>query len=94
MFNPIGDNVVIKQIERTDQTAGGVIIPDTTHEGSRKGEIFAVGPGRVLENGQRGPMQTKVGDIIIYPKLGQIFELEGEEYFIVREHDLLTILEK
>ena len=94
MFNPIGEKVVLKQVEKDGQTAGGVIIPDTTHEGSRHGEILAVGPGRLLENGQRGHMQCKVGDIVVYPKVGNTFEAEGEEYMIVREIDLLTILEK
>ena len=63
MFRPIADKVVIKQVEAKTQTMGGVIIPDTTHEGTYQGEILAVGPGRVLENGERSEMQTKVGDI-------------------------------
>lgn len=94
MFKPIGDKVVLKQLESDGQTSGGVIIPDTTHESSRHGEVLAIGPGRILENGQRNHMQCKVGDIVIYPKLGHIFEAGGEEYIILREIDLLTILEK
>jgi chaperonin GroES len=93
MFNPIADKVVIKKIENEGQTTGGVIIPDTTHEGTRHAEVIAVGPGRWLDNGERAEMQVKVGDKIIYPKVGNICEVEGEEYYIVREIDILTILE-
>jgi chaperonin GroES len=94
MFRPIADKVVLKQKEKDGQTSGGVIIPDTSHEGTRHGEILAVGPGRPLEDGKRSIMQCKVGDIVVYPKVGNVFESEGEEYIIVRELDLLTILEK
>tara|TARA_R100000152_G_scaffold17463_1_gene9033 strand:+ start:305 stop:595 length:291 start_codon:yes stop_codon:yes gene_type:complete len=94
MFNPIADKVIIKKIENEGQTLGGVIIPDTTHEGTRKAEVIAVGPGRILENGTRMESQCKVGDVIVYPKTGHIFEHEGEEYYIVREIDILTIINK
>tara|TARA_R100001198_G_C5228469_1_gene208383 strand:- start:14 stop:301 length:288 start_codon:yes stop_codon:yes gene_type:complete len=93
MFRPIADKVVIKKIENEGQTSGGVIIPDTTQEGSRHAEVIAVGPGRWLDNGNRAEMQVKVGDKIVYPKTGNIVEVEGEEYYIVREVDILTILE-
>ena len=93
MFRPIADKVVIKQVEAKTQTSGGVIIPDTTHEGTYQGEVLAVGPGRILENGQRGQMQCNVGDTVIYPKVGNTFEAEGKEYILVREIDLLTILD-
>ena len=94
MFRPIADKVVIKKIENEGQTSGGVIIPDTTQEGSRHAEVIAVGPGRWLDNGNRAEMQVKVGDKIVYPKVGNVVEVEGEEYYIVREIDILTILEK
>jgi|TARA_R100000458_G_C8173541_1_gene173136 chaperonin GroES len=93
MFNPIADKVVIKKIENEGQTSGGVIIPDTTQEGSRHAEVIAVGPGRWLDNGTRTTMQVKPGDKVIYPKVGNVCEVEGEEYYIVREIDILTILE-
>tara|TARA_R110001592_G_scaffold215613_1_gene468988 strand:+ start:2294 stop:2584 length:291 start_codon:yes stop_codon:yes gene_type:complete len=94
MFNPIQDKVVVKKIENEAQTLGGVIIPDTTQEGTRKAEVVAVGPGRVLENGQYMKPQVKVGDMIVYPKLGNILEHKGTEYYIVREIDILTIINK
>ena len=94
MFIPIADKVVIKKIENEGQTAGGVIIPDTTHEGTRHAEVIAVGPGRGLENGTRFEPQVKVGDIVVFPKVGNVFEADGEEYYIVREIDILTIINK
>ena len=94
MFKPIADKVIVKKIENEGQTSGGVIIPDTTQEGSRHAEVIAVGPGRVLENGTRMKPQVKPGDRIIYPKVGNILEVKGEEFYIVREIDILTILEK
>ena len=94
MFLPIADKVIIKKIENEGQTSGGVIIPDTTQEGSRHAEVIAVGPGRILENGERTEMQCIVGDTVVFPKVGNIIEVEGEEFYVVREIDILTILEK
>ncbi len=95
MFLPIEDNVVIQQVTDTGQTAGGVIIPDTTQEGTLQGDVIAVGPGRNLENGDRTHMQCKVGDIVVYPKYGaKEVEIDGEDYLIIKEKDLLTILEQ
>lgn len=95
MFLPIEDNVVLQKATNTGQTSGGVIIPDTTQEGTLQGEIIAVGPGRNLENGNRTNMQCKVGDIVVYPKYGaKELEIEGEDYLIIKEKDLLTILEQ
>jgi chaperonin GroES len=94
MFIPIADKVVIKKLDSEGQTSGGVIIPDTTHEGTRKAEVVAIGPGRILENGTRFEPQVKVGDIVVFPKVGNIFEANGEEYYIVREVDILTILKQ
>jgi len=95
MFLPIEDNVVIQQVTDTGQTAGGVIIPDTTQEGTLQGDVIAVGPGRNLENGDRTHMQCKVGDVVVYPKYGaKEVEIDGEDYLIIKEKDLLTILEQ
>ena len=86
MFLPIEDNVVIRQITDNGQTSGGVIIPDTTQEGTLQGEILAAGPGRNLENGERTSMQCRVGDVVIYPKFGaREVEIDGEEYLIIIE---------
>ena len=94
-FNPIDQRVVLKQIEVTGTTSGGVIIPDTTNEGTEQAEVVAVGPGRQLENGDRNIMQCKVGDVVAVPKSGfHRIDVEGEEYYIIREIDIITILEK
>ena len=94
-FYPINQRVVLKQIEQTGTTAGGVIIPDTTKEGTELAEVVAVGPGAQLQNGQRGHMQCKVGDIVALPKSAfHRIDVDGEEYYIIREIDIITILEK
>ena len=94
MFNPIDQKVILKQIELTGKTAGGVIIPDTTQEGTEHAEVVAVGPGRQLESGERNKMQCKVGDTVVIPKSGfHRFDSNGEEYYIIKEIDILTILE-
>ncbi len=95
MFLPIEDNVVLQKATETGQTAGGVIIPDTTQEGTLSGEVIAVGPGRNLENGDRTHMQCKIGDIVVYPKYGaKELEIDGDDYLIIKEKELLTILEQ
>ena len=95
MFLPIEDNVVIQQITDTGQTSGGAIIPDTTQEGTLHGQVIAAGPGRNLENGDRTRMQCKVGDVVVYPKFGaRELEIDGEDYLIIKEKELLTILEQ
>ena len=92
MFQPIDQRVILKQIDQSGKTSGGVIIPDTTQEGTEHAEVISVGPGRQLENGDRNVMQCKVGDIVVIPKSGfHRFDSEGEEYYIIREIDILTI---
>ena len=93
MVYPIGDKVAIKKLDPEDVTSGGVILPDTTQEGTVRGEVIAVGPGLMLISGTRGEMQCKVGDIVILPKHGAIkLELKGEEILLIREADLETII--
>jgi chaperonin GroES len=95
MFLPIEDNVVLQQVTDTGQTSGGVIIPDTTQECTLQGKVVAVGPGRNLENGDRTHMQCKIDDVVVYPKFGaREIEIEGDDYLIIKEKELLTILEQ
>jgi chaperonin GroES len=95
MFLPIEDQVVIQTISEAGTTAGGIIIPDTTQEATLQGKVIATGPGRNLENGDRTSMQCKDGDIVVYPKYGaKEIEIDGEDYLIIRERELLTILER
>ena len=95
MFEPIDQTVILKPIEKSGTTSGGVIIPDTTNEGTEQAEVVAVGPGRQLENGTRNTMQCKVGDTVILPKSSyRTFDSGEQEYYLIREIDILTILEK
>ena len=93
MLKPLGDRVVVKVMEQEEKTKGGIVLPDTAKERPQKGEIVAVGPGRLLDSGERVPMEVKVGDKIIYAQYGGTeVEVEGDEYLILRESDILAIL--
>ena len=93
MLKPLGDRVVVKVMEQEEKTKGGIVLPDTAKEKPQKGEIVAVGPGRLLDSGERVPMEVKVGDKIIYAQYGGTeVEVEGDEYLILRESDILAIL--
>ena len=95
MFLPIEDQVVIQTISEAGTTAGGIIIPDTTQEATLQGTVIATGPGRNLENGDRTIIQCKENDVVVYPKYGaKEIEIDGEDYLIIRERELLTILER
>ena len=90
-LEPLGDRVVIKPLAREEVTKGGIIIPDTAKEKPQEGEVVAVGPGRVSEDGKRIAMEVKVGDRVIYAKYaGTELKIEDVEYVILRESDVLA----
>ncbi len=90
--NPLADRVVVRALEEAEQMRGGLYIPDTAKEKPQQGEIVAVGPGR-YEKGQRVPMELKVGDKVLYGKYsGTEVTLDGEQYLILRESDVLAVL--
>ncbi len=92
MLKPLGDRVVVKVSEAEEKTKGGIIIPDTAKERPQEGEVVAVGPGRVLDNGQRVPLEVKAGDKVVFSKYGGTeIKVDEIEYLIVRESDLLAI---
>jgi len=94
-LRPLDDRVVIKQSEAKEKTAGGIILPDTAKEKPQIGKVIATGPGKLLDNGKRGEMSVKKNDEVIYGKyIGNEVEIEGEKYVILRESDLLGIVEK
>ncbi len=94
-LKPLGDRVVVKPIEEEEVTKSGIVLPDTAKEKPQKGEVLAVGSGKLLENGQRVPLEVKVGDVVVYAKYGGTeIELGGEEYVILSERDLLAVVEK
>jgi len=92
-FKPLGDRVVVEHVEQADKTAGGVFLPDTAKEKPQEGKVIAIGSGRTLDNGTKVPMEVKVGDRILYSKYsGSEVKLEGKEYLIISEKDILAIL--
>lgn len=91
---PLDDRVVIKPMEAEERTAGGIVLPDTAKEKPQRGAIIATGPGRLLEDGSRGEMSVKVGDVVLFGKYaGTEITIEGEEHQIMREQDILAIIE-
>jgi len=94
-LRPLDDRVVIKQSEAKEKTAGGIFLPDTAKEKPQIGKIVAAGPGKLLDTGKRSEMSVKKNDQVIYGKyLGNEVEIDGEKYVILRESDILGIVEK
>ena len=88
---PLGDRVVIKAVPKEEVSKGGIVLPDTAKEKPQEGEIIAVGPGKLSEDGKRIAMEVKVGDKVIYSKYaGTEFKLDDEEVIILRESDILA----
>ena len=93
-IEPLDDRVVVKPLEQEGKTAGGIFLPETAKEKPQKGKIIAVGPGKVLENGERVPLSVKKGDLVLFAKYGGTeVEVSGEELLIIRESDLLAVIE-
>ncbi|HCA40577.1 MAG TPA: co-chaperone GroES [Aminobacterium sp.] len=94
-LKPLGDRLVVKVINQEEKTKGGIVLPDTAKEKPQEGEVIAIGTGKVLENGQKLPLEVKVGDRIIFSKYaGTEIKLDGEEFVIFSERDVLAIVEK
>ena len=94
-LKPLGDRIVVKALHNEEKTKGGIVLPDTAKEKPTEGEVMAVGTGKVLENGQKLPLEVKVGDRIIFSKYaGTEVKLDGEEYVIFSERDVLAIIDK
>ncbi len=92
ILKPLSDHVVLKPVEAEEKTKGGIVLPDTAKDRPQEGEVVAVGPGKVLEDGTRLTPEVKVGDRVIYSKYsGTEVKIDGEEYLIVRESDILAI---
>lgn len=90
-IRPLDDRVVVQPIEAEETTAGGIVLPDTAKEKPQRGTVLAVGPGRLLDNGKRAELSVAVGDEVIYAKYGgSDVEIDGEEYKILRESDILA----
>jgi len=91
---PLHDRVIVKRVEEEEKTKGGIIIPDTAKEKSAEGEIIATGNGKIMENGEKLPLEVKKGDRVLFGKYaGTEINIEGEEHLIMREDDIIAIVE-
>ena len=94
-LRPLDDRVIIKQSDAVEKTAGGIILPDTAKEKPQIGKVVATGPGKLLDDGKRSGMSVKNKDEVIYGKyMGSDVEIDGEKYVILRESDILGIVER
>jgi chaperonin GroES len=94
-FKPLKDRVLVKYSEEAEKSSGGLYIPDTAKEKPQKGEVIAVGPGRITDDGKLQKLDVRVGDIILFDKYsGSKINMDNVEYLIIREDDILGILEK
>ncbi len=91
---PLHDRVIVRRLDEEEKSAGGIIIPDTAKEKPIQGEIIAAGNGKILENGDVRPLDVKAGDRVIFSKYaGTEIKLDGEEYLMMREDDILGVIE-
>jgi len=92
-LKPLGDRVLVQPVEEEEKTASGLVLPDTASEKPQEGSVLSVGPGRVLDSGKRVEMDVKAGDSVLFAKYaGAEVKLDGEEYLVIRESDLLAIV--
>jgi chaperonin GroES len=91
---PLHDRIIVQRIEEGEQKVGGIIIPDTAKEKPQQGKVIAAGNGKTKDDGKRLPLDVKAGDLILFGKYsGQEIKLEGEEYLIVREDEVLAVID-
>src|SRR5436189_794264 len=94
-IRPLGDRVLLQRVEAEEKTAGGILLPDTAKEKPKEGKVIAVGDGRVLDNGERSKFSVKKGDRILFTSYaGTEVKVGGQEYLIMREEDILGVIEE
>ncbi len=94
-FRPLGDRVLVKRVDEEEKTRGGIIIPDTAKEKPQEGEVIAVGEGKYKDDGTRQTLDVQVGDRVLFGKYsGSEIKLDGEEFLIMREDDILGIISR
>jgi chaperonin GroES len=92
-LRPLGDRVVVKPVDREEKTKSGILLPDTAKEKPQEGEVVAIGPGRIDDNGNRVPLDVAVGDKVIYSKYGGTeVKYSGQEYLILSARDILAVV--
>lgn len=93
-LKPLNDRVLVKRLESEEKTAGGLFIPDTAKEKPSKGQVVAVGPGKVGDNGERTPLAVKAGEEVLFNKYaGTEVKLDGVDHLVMREEDILAIID-
>ena len=93
-FRPLDDRVLVEPCEAEEKTAGGIVLPDTAREKPQRGKVLFVGPGKLLDSGERAPMSVKVGDEVLYGKYsGTEVEFGTDKYVVLRESDILAVVE-
>ena len=94
-IRPLGDKVLVKRVEAEAKTAGGIVLPDTAKEKPQRGEVVSVGEGKMLENGTRKEVQVKKGDTVLFTSYaGSEIKVDGKEYLIMDESDIMAVIEK
>jgi chaperonin GroES len=92
-LRPLGERVIVKAVEQEEKTASGIYLPDTAKEKPNQGQVLAVGPGRIADDGKVVPMNVKEGDKVLYGKYsGQEVKIDGVEYLIIKESDIYAIV--
>jgi chaperonin GroES len=92
---PLHDRIIVQRIEEGEQMIGGIIVPDTAKEKPQQGKVIAAGNGKTKDDGNRLPLDVKAGDLILFGKYsGQEIKLEGEEYLIMREDEVLAVIDE
>lgn len=95
MLKPLADRIIVKATTAEEVTKGGIVLPDSAKEKPQEGEVLAVGPGRLLDSGKVAAMDVKVGDKVVYSKYGGTeIKLNGDEFVVLRQDDVLGIVEK
>ena len=93
-IRPLGDRILVQRVEAEEMTAGGIILPETAKEKPKEGRVIAVGEGRTLDNGDKSTFSVKAGDLVLFTSYaGTDVKYEGDEYMIMREDDVLAIIE-
>jgi len=92
MLQPLNDRVLVRPLEAEEKSAGGIILPETAQEKPREGKVVAVGPGRLLDSGERQEMSISEDDIVVYTEYGGTeVKVDGEEYLLIEEHSILAV---
>ncbi|MFB3101080.1 MAG: co-chaperone GroES [Gammaproteobacteria bacterium] len=93
-IRPLQDRVIVKRMEEETTSAGGIVLPDSATEKPIRGEVLAVGPGKTLDNGEKRPLEVKVGDTVLFGKYsGTEVKLDEEELLVMREEDIMGVIE-